>query len=197
MSVSQATTTVYRGRALHMHHWVRDVKESHGFTAFTRLLANDKKPSKSSVECLTCCCFNPLIRTLKPHSNKVTGTLAIDGWAVMARRGLGGAGAAAPSNTTTYIRRLLTASPPSVYTKLSHFRDQTKIPMHSDLTARSADDGPVRLASADSNRIRINRIDRALCWCQRDEVASVIDVVTYRTALYPSTLLHLHLSDAG
>jgi len=69
--------------------------------------------------------------------------------------------------------------------------------MHSDLTARSADDGPVRLASADSNRIRINRIDRALCWCQRDEVASVIDVVTYRTALYPSTLLHLHLSDAG
>ena len=43
--------------------------------------------------------FNPLMRTLKPHSNgslhgsTVIGTLAVDGWAVTfgaARRGLGG-----------------------------------------------------------------------------------------------------------
>jgi len=44
--------------------------------------------------------INPLIATLKPHSNgplyssSVIGTLAVDGWAVTfgtARRGLGGA----------------------------------------------------------------------------------------------------------
>jgi len=44
-------------------------------------------------------CFNPLIPTLKPlsnrplNSNTVMGTLAVDGWAVTfgtARRGLGG-----------------------------------------------------------------------------------------------------------
>jgi len=46
--------------------------------------------------------FNPLIATSKPQSNgpsyssTVTGTLAVDGWAVTfgtARRGLGGAAA--------------------------------------------------------------------------------------------------------
>jgi len=44
-------------------------------------------------------CFNALMGTLKPHSNgplysnTMTGTLAVDGWAVtfgVARRGLGG-----------------------------------------------------------------------------------------------------------
>ena len=54
--------------------------------------------------------FNPLIATLKPHSNEpsysntVTGTLAVDGWAVTfdtARRILGGV-AARPGLSSLY-----------------------------------------------------------------------------------------------
>jgi len=54
--------------------------------------------------------INPLIATLKPQSNgpsyskTVTGTLAVDGWAVTfgtARRGLGGA-AACPGPSSLY-----------------------------------------------------------------------------------------------
>jgi len=54
--------------------------------------------------------INPLIATLKPqnngpsYSNRVNGTLAVDGWAVTfgtARRGLGGA-AARPGPSSLY-----------------------------------------------------------------------------------------------
>jgi len=59
--------------------------------------------------------FSPLMSTLKPQSNgplyrnMVIGTLAVDGWDVTARRGLGGL--AVPNETT----QPSTASVPTSY----------------------------------------------------------------------------------